>query len=1187
MGVFTEIMKKEFDSKNRFKNVRFNSLCQSINLFKLHFSFLLFFSLLTSYFSLLLAQSAETKFGQNRVQYKDFNFSYYESDHFVTYYYMGGQEIGKYTVKHAEDFADEISKVLDFKYRKKVDIIVYNTINDLNQTNIGIYNPDQNQGGTAKLPDSKMFVYFNGNHANLDKQIREGITRIYLDKQLSGKGVGEVIANALLLNLPDWYRKGLVSYMGENWNADMEDRLRDGIMSGRFRELTKLPNEESIFVGHSIWHYVEEVYGKNAVANLLYLTRINRSVDNGFLFALGTNTNETLQNWYKYYVNRFNSQIKVTLPPDEGNLVKKKEKKETDYYQAHISPNGKFVTYASNNIGRYKIHLKDLETNKTKVIYRGGWRTKTQWTDQSIPLIAWTPKSDKLSFIYDKRAVIRLTQYDMEKKKKETSRIEKFQKVFSFSYAGDSKKAVLSAMQKGQTDVFLYTIPSQTVRQITDDYYDDLQPVYVEVNGENGILFASNREDDTLRKAKYESQVFDKHTDLFFYNLDYGDNVLYRITKTPGANESNPQPFSAGYYSYLSEANGIRNHFIGKLETVFDHNQKTYRFLNKETEEEDSITLPESVVFDSVFEAGTVTVKSVTDEKVYRTQGKNAQISNFSSGVWEQSFAIAKNVQLLNFLKKGKSEFYSYPLDTSITPSPQQYTTTEYIKKTATEANKIDSEKVAKKELIAEESKPKNYTGQDFQSEFDYGVKLFDWDSVAAKNKTIEFQNGYVFKFSKVRPYFVRFMVDKAIGQLNNDLLITRYQPFNPANPTFATQPLNALFKVGITDLLENYKLYGGITIPLVGASGFSFKDLGYFLVYENLKRRWDKKITFYHQSVSNTATDYLPLVNSPILNNERLVSYSVKTNYLEVAFKYPFDVFHSIGLSGAYRNDKYVIKSTDTFSLRQPNYATNWVFLKAEYVFDNTIDVMANIKQGFRVKGFAEIHKEIPTKLYRSGDATFNLPQFNKYFFVELGFDARNYLKVYKQITFATRLTMGTSLGNAKMIHYLGGLDNSLLTIRSAGNSVSKAPISTEQNYVFQTLITPMRGFVQNSRNGTSYAVLNAELRIPLFTVLANRPPRSEFIRNFQIVGFADAGTAWEGLNPFSNNNPLFIETYSNTVSNVRIKKYKTPVVMGMGFGLRTSLLGYFIKFDTAWGLDTGEWSTKPIYYLSFGYDF
>jgi outer membrane protein assembly factor BamA len=181
----------------------------------------------------------------------------------------------------------------------------------------------------------------------------------------------------------------------------------------------------------------------------------------------------------------------------------------------------------------------------------------------------------------------------------------------------------------------------------------------------------------------------------------------------------------------------------------------------------------------------------------------------------------------------------------------------------------------------------------------------------------------------------------------------------------------------------------------------------------------------------------------------------------------------------------------------------------------------------------------------------------------------------------------MGTSLGNAKMIHYLGGLDNSLLTIRSAGNSISKAPISTEQNYVFQTLITPMRGFVQNSRNGTSYAVLNAELRIPLFTVLANRPPRSEFIRNFQIVGFADAGTAWEGLNPFSNNNPLFIETYSNTVSNVRIKKYKTPVVMGMGFGLRTSLLGYFIKFDTAWGLDTGEWSTKPIYYLSFGYDF
>ena len=49
------------------------------------------------------AQTAEVKFGQNRVQYKDFAFQYYESDHFITYFYPGGQDIARYVIKAAED----------------------------------------------------------------------------------------------------------------------------------------------------------------------------------------------------------------------------------------------------------------------------------------------------------------------------------------------------------------------------------------------------------------------------------------------------------------------------------------------------------------------------------------------------------------------------------------------------------------------------------------------------------------------------------------------------------------------------------------------------------------------------------------------------------------------------------------------------------------------------------------------------------------------------------------------------------------------------------------------------------------------------------------------------------------------------------------------------------------------------
>jgi hypothetical protein len=91
--------------------------------------------------------------------------------------------------------------------------------------------------------------------------------------------------------------------------------------------------------------------------------------------------------------------------------------------------------------------------------------------------------------------------------------------------------------------------------------------------------------------------------------------------------------------------------------------------------------------------------------------------------------------------------------------------------------------------------------------------------------------------------------------------------------------------------------------------------------------------------------------------------------------------------------------------------------------------------------------------------------------------------------------------------------------------------------------------------------------------------------------VAFFDAGTAWEGVTPWSGNNPLYSSQYQNPLYNpsvvVKLQRYKNPFIMGFGPGVRTSFLGYFLRFDTAWGYDTGQVSKTPAYYFSFGLDF
>ena len=146
----------------------------------------IFLLLITATISLTLrAQTSEEEFGQNRVQYKDFIWSYYQNERFAVYFYLGGQELGKFTIVAAGKEIDSVEDKLEYKLSDKIEILVYNNLSDLKQSNIGF---EIETGNTSlfnvKVLGNKMFVYFDGNHQHLLKQIREGIAKISMFYQI-------------------------------------------------------------------------------------------------------------------------------------------------------------------------------------------------------------------------------------------------------------------------------------------------------------------------------------------------------------------------------------------------------------------------------------------------------------------------------------------------------------------------------------------------------------------------------------------------------------------------------------------------------------------------------------------------------------------------------------------------------------------------------------------------------------------------------------------------------------------------------------------------------------------------------------------------------------------------------------------------------------------------------------------
>jgi hypothetical protein len=252
--------------------------------------------------------------------------------------------------------------------------------------------------------------------------------------------------------------------------------------------------------------------------------------------------------------------------------------------------------------------------------------------------------------------------------------------------------------------------------------------------------------------------------------------------------------------------------------------------------------------------------------------------------------------------------------------------------------------------------------------------------------------------------------------------------------------------------------------------------------------------------------------------------------------------------------------------NLSEPNINANNLGVKLEYVFDNTIAKGLNLFNGTRYKVFAEYYQEVA-----EGESDFSV----------VGFDLRHYQRIHRDLIFAVRAAGSTSLGNRKLVYFLGGVDNWLF--QKIDNDM---PVADDQNYVYQALASPMRGFFVNSRNGHSFAVVNAEVRWPLFKYLLNKPIKSDFVENFQVVGFSDVGSAWTGLHPYSDDNRFNTQVYEGNPITVTIENNREPVVYGYGFGFRSRVLGYFVRADWAWGVDDGI-QLPRVFYLSLNLDF
>ena len=1151
-----------------------------------------------------MAQNVNTEFGKNRVQYHGFEWWEYETRNFIVYWYKEGRNIGESVVQMAELDHEEIRSLMEYRITDKIEILVYTDLTDLKQSNIGKDQVFSTSRGITTIVDNKMFVYFDGDHNHLREQIRQGISRIYLNYMMYGGNIQEIVQNAVLLNLPDWFTEGLVSYVGEEWNTELDNKLRDGILSGKYSSFEDLIEDDPRLAGHSFWYFIAQNYGKATVSNLLYLTRINRSVENGFLYVLGTSFYRISVSWYNFYRQHYSEDANVGNALDPVDKTPIRNKRNIPISQVRLSPNGKQVAYVSNELGKTCVILQDVETKKREIILKTGYKNVFQATDFNYPLLTWSNNGQKLAIVYEKRDKIKVLLHDVNGEKAETVEVpNQYERIMSVDFV-DNRQLVFTAIQTGYSDIFFFDIRTRQSKTITRDYYDDLDATVATINGRKGIIFASNRDDSTVTKGVFLDTILPLKTfDLYFYDFGIKNNTdVVRLTNTPLADERSPRVVDDRHFTYLSNDNGVYNRYVGYIDTVLAYHERFY--LLKSGKE---VLLPKDSLLTNVLDEE---IDTTYIRAVYKPKGFSYANTNYSRNILEQHTAPRSKKMVSLFLNEGEYQVYIDDLDISQKTEPAITHFMKNKKRVASpKSSKAPTSKTEKPKLeipVFEEPKEEKDTvpkpvqpdsskpdtgkididNYFFQSEFEDEepekepvVEPSKADIVVDKNSgkriqevkkkdQVENRTPIKFRRSNITPYRLQFQSEFISTQLDNSML------FGGLTPTVDNQPENVfpqmglLMMVNVEDLFEDYGLRIGTRIPV------TFDGAEFFAIFDDTRKRIDKRYNLYRSQFSRTQ-----LVDVPGQQQSQAYDYSLISNVAQYEVRYPLDIYQSFRGTITGRVDKTVYKATDANSLFLNNVNEQRIGLKAEYVFDNTLDVGVNIKYGTKIKATAEVLNRFSVGFVDSTyfDASTGLLGL-------VGVDARHYQKLDKHSILATRFAAYTTFGTNKILYFLGG-PTSWAMIPSYNNDI---PIPTSDEFVYQGTATNLRGFRSNIRNGNSYALTNVELRVPITKYLTRRPISNNFIRNLQVVGFFDAGTAWEGISPFRDDNPLntVIIERDNSPVRVKVNYFRNPVVMGYGLGVRSMMLGYFVRLDYAWGVETGI-TQDPMMTLSIGTDF
>ena len=514
-----------------------------------------------------LKSTIAQEFGQNKMQYEDFNFKILQTKHFDIYYYPEEEQAAKITAKLAERWYSRLSSIFGYDLSSRQPLIVYASHPQFQQTNTTAGDISEGVGGFTEPFKRRIVIPLAGPLAETDHVIGHELVHAFQYDSTGHKGGEQAFNSPGLESLPLWFVEGMaeyfsIGYKDPNTAMWMRDAVKNQKVLPSISQLAD-PNYFPYRYGQALLAYIGGRWGDKKIVDLLLASGRRGNLDRAIQRELGVGADTLSRQWHAdtYAAYAGFSQLKKSSSDYGQILISKKE--DGGHYNIGpvLSPDGKnIIFFSEKDLFSIDLFLADANSGKIK---KNILSTAFDPHFESLQFInsagTWSPQGDQVAFGIITAGRPALSILDL-KKDKEVREIpfKDMGEILNPSWSPDGRYIVFSAIVGGLSDMYVYDLKDNKLNRITDDAYADIQPAWSPDGSK--IAFVTDRFTTDLDNL----QLGDYHLALY----DVSNKTIQPIDCFDKGKHSSPQWSADGSELYfISDQSGISNIYRYKFDT--------------------------------------------------------------------------------------------------------------------------------------------------------------------------------------------------------------------------------------------------------------------------------------------------------------------------------------------------------------------------------------------------------------------------------------------------------------------------------------------------------------------------------------------------------------------------------------------------------------------------------------------